>query len=161
MIRDLFQIEADMKRLRDERRAVKRKHFSPGHVRSRTFRPEGPGQRQPRERDNKHLAFIRRLPCAACLTTGGSDAAHLRAGDLNIGKRPTGKAEKPSDRWTAPLCRDCHTRQHSGAELAFWQALGIDPFDLCQALFAVSGDTTAAEAIILNHRPHQKAHDHA
>lgn len=158
MSRSLFQIEADMRRLRDERRAVKRKHFSPGHVRSRSFRPEGPGQRQPRERDNKHLAFIRRLPCVGCGTAGPCDAAHLRAGDLQIGKRPTGKAEKPSDRWTTPLCRDCHSRQHTGAELAFWQTLGIDPFDLCQALYAVSGDTTAAEQIIQNHR--QEAQDH-
>lgn len=148
MSRSRFQIEADMKRLRDERRAVKRKTFAPVHFRTRSFRPEGPGQRQPRERDNRHLAFIRRLPCAACGIAGPCDAAHLRAGDLNIGKRHTGKAEKPSDRWTTPLCRDCHTRQHSGAELTFWSALGIDPFELCQALFAISGDTTAGKQII-------------
>jgi len=160
MSRSLAQINADLARLRQEKRDIKRKHFAPGHVRSRSFRPEGPGQRQPRERDNKHLAFIRRLPCVGCGSPGPCDAAHLRAGDLNIGKRPTGKAEKPSDRWTTPLCRDCHARQHTGAELAFWQALGIDPFDLCQALYAVSGDTTAAEAIIRNHRP-QDTYDHA
>jgi hypothetical protein len=148
MSRSLFQIEADLARLRQEKRDLKRKTFAPGHVRSRSFRPEGPGQCQPRERDNRHLAFIRRLPCAACLTTHASDAAHLRAGDIAAGKRPTGKAEKPSDRWTMPLCRDCHTRQHSGAELAFWSALDIDPFDLCQALYAVSGDTTAGKQII-------------
>lgn len=155
MTRSMFQIDADIARLRQEKRALKRKHFAPGHVRSRSFRPEGPGQRQPRERDNRHLAFIRRLPCAACGIAGPCDAAHLRAGDLNIGKRHTGKAEKPSDRWTAPLCRDCHTRQHSGAELAFWSAIGIDPFDLCQALYAVSGDTTAGEQILRNHRPQE------
>ncbi|MBD3817893.1 MAG: hypothetical protein IE912_03125 [Brevundimonas diminuta] len=158
MSRSLFQINADLARLRQEKRDLKRKHYAPVHVRSRSFRPEGPGQRQPRERDNKHLAFIRRLPCVGCTSPGPCDAAHLRAGDLNIGKRPTGKAEKPSDRWTTPLCRDCHTRQHTGAELAFWQALGIDPFDLCQALYAISGDTTAAEQIIQNHR--QEAQDH-
>ena len=98
--------------------------------------------------DNRHLAFIRRLPCAACGIAGPCDAAHLRAGDITIGKRHTGKAEKPSDKWTLPMCRPCHARQHSGAELAFWSALGIEPFDLCQALYAVSGDTTAAEAIL-------------
>ncbi len=75
MSRSLFQIEADLKRLREERRTVKRKTFAPGHVRSRSFRPEGPGQRQPRERDNRHLAFIRRLPCAACGIAGPCDAA--------------------------------------------------------------------------------------
>lgn len=148
MSRSLFQINADLTRLREEKRALKRKLFAPGHVRSRSFRPEGPGQRQPRERDNRHLAFIRRLPCAACGIAGPCDAAHLRAGDITIGKRHTGKAEKPSDKWTLPMCRPCHARQHSGAELAFWHALGIEPFDLCQALYAVSGDTTAAEAIL-------------
>jgi|GEM_PF-988658 len=158
MTRSIAQINADLARLRQEKRDLKRKHYAPGHVRSRSFRPEGPGQRQPRERDNKHLAFIRRLPCVGCRTTAPCDAAHLRAGDLSIGKRPTGKAEKPSDRWTTPLCRTCHDRQHSGAELAFWQALGIDPFDLCQALYAVSGDTTAAEQIIRN--AHREAQDH-
>ena len=149
MSRSLFQINADLTRLREEKRALKRKHYAPGHIRSRSFRPEGPGQRQPRERDNRHLAFIRRLPCAACRIAGPCDAAHLRAGDITIGKRPTGKAEKPSDRWTTPLCRTCHERQHSGAELAFWSALGIEPFDLCQALYAVSGDEPAAVAILM------------
>lgn len=156
MSRPLWQINADLARIQQERKQARRKAFAPGHVRSRTFRPMGPGQRQPRQRDNKHLAFIRRLPCAACLTTGPCDAAHLRAGDLQIGKRPTGKGEKPSDCWTTPLCRDCHSRQHSGAELAFWAALGIDPFELCQALYSVSGDATAGEAIIKaanDHRP--------
>ena len=157
MSRSLFQINADIARLRQEKRDLKRKHYAPGHIRSRTFRPEGPGQRQPRERDNKHLAFIRRLPCASCGIAGPCDAAHLRAGDITIGKRHTGKAEKPSDRWTTPLCRDCHTKQHSGAELAFWHALGIDPFELCQALYAVSGDTTAAETTLrsAHHRKSQ------
>ena len=148
MTRSLSQINADLTRLRKEKRALKRKHYALGHIRSRSFRPEGPGQRQPRERDNRHLAFIRRLTCAACGIAGPCDAAHLRAGDITIGKRHTGKAEKPSDRWTTPLCRPCHERQHSGAELDFWSALGVDPFDLCQALYAVSGDTTAAEAIL-------------
>ncbi len=149
MSRSLFQINADLRRIQQERKAARVQRFAPGHVRSRSFRPEGPGQRQPRERDNKHLAFIRRLPCAACGIAGPCDAAHLRAGDITIGKRPTGKAEKPSDRWTTPLCRPCHERQHSGAELAFWSALGIEPFDLCQALYAVSGDEPAAVAVLM------------
>lgn len=155
MTRPLWQINADLKRIQQERKAARGQRFAPGHVRSRSFRPEGPGQRQPRERDNRHLAFIRRLSCAACGRGGPCDAAHLRAGDITIGKRHTGKAEKPSDRWTAPLCRDCHSIQHSGAELTFWSALGIDPFDLCQALYAVSGDTTAGEQILRNHRPQE------
>ena len=84
MSRSLFQINADLTRLREEKRALKRKHYTPGHIRSRSFRPEGPGQRQPRERDNRHLAFIRRLPCAACRIAGPCDAAHLRAGYITI-----------------------------------------------------------------------------
>lgn len=122
--------------------------IGPAFKRSRSFRPEGEGQRQPRERDNAHLAFIRRLPCAGCGIAGPCDAAHLRRADPMRGKRYTGKAEKPSDRWTTPLCRPCHERQHQGAEAAFWAALGIDPVDLCIRLFAATGDEAAATQII-------------
>lgn len=133
----LHEIDAQIAALKAQRKALKPRLFSPG-IRSRSFRPEGQGQRQPRERDNAHLAYVRRLPCAACGKPGPCDAAHLRSGSIQHGKRPTGMAEKPSDRWVTPLCRPCHTQQHSGNELAFWSALGIDPFALCIRLYADS-----------------------
>jgi hypothetical protein len=47
------------------------------------------------------------------------------------GKRPTGMAEKPDDRWALPLNRRCHMMQHAwGAELEWWVAHLIDPFKL-------------------------------
>lgn len=76
------------------------------------------------------------------------DAAHLRAGNLDYDKDPTGMAQKPSDCWGLPLCRDHHDEQHRGNELAFWERYGIDPFATAVALFKVSGDVAAGLAII-------------
>lgn len=131
-MRTISRIDADIARLKAEKRALKPVvSLAPGFKRSRSFRPEGEGQRQPRERDNAHLSYVRRLPCASCGIAGPCDAAHVRMPDLSRGKRYTGKGEKPSDRWTVPLCRPCHERQHSGSEAAFWDALGIDVIGLC------------------------------
>lgn len=112
--------------------------------------------RKPAEKRNRgrvvdaaHLGFIRRLPCAACQAPEPSDAAHLRMADHHRGKPATGMAVKPSDQWTTPLCRSCHTVQHSGSEARFWSELGIDAIDLCERLYAVSGDTEAALNIIM------------
>jgi hypothetical protein len=84
-------------------------------------------QRQPREKDSKHLDFIRSQPCCIC---GGIDteAAHIRAASLAHGKLHTGMAEKPSDKWTLPLCNGHHDEQHMMNEMAFWAKYGIDPF---------------------------------
>lgn len=99
--------------------------------------------------DAAHLGFIRRLPCVACQAPAPSDAAHLRMADHHRGKPATGMAVKPSDCWTTPLCRTHHTAQHAGSEARFWAELGIDAIDLCQRLYAVSGDTDAGLQIIM------------
>lgn len=90
-------------------------------------------QREPRERDNKHLDYIRSLPCCIC---GGIDteAAHIRTASPEFGKRQTGMAEKPSDKWTVPLCNKHHREQHSMEELSFWKCHGINPFVLAMTL---------------------------
>ncbi len=92
-------------------------------------------QREPRQRDNKHLDFIRSLPCCIC---GGinTEAAHIRTGSLSNGKPHTGMAEKPSDKWTVPLCNEHHRQQHSMNEMKFWAMHGIDPFMLAIRLKA-------------------------
>jgi len=94
-------------------------------------------QRQPREKDKKHLRYIASLPCCIC---GGIDvdAAHIRASPVHIdGKRQTGGGEKPSDCWTVPLCRAHHTEQHdAGDELKWWASKGVDPFMLALTLRA-------------------------
>lgn len=95
----------------------------------------------------KHLAFIRLLPC---VITGrmGVDPAHIRTGSATHKKKHTGKGEKPSDCWVVPLCREQHDRQHSMNEMAFWNEAGINPFELAEQLFRVSGDLDAGRKII-------------
>jgi hypothetical protein len=91
-------------------------------------------QREPRQKDNKHLAYIRSLPCCIC---GGIDteAAHIRVGSINHDKRESGMAEKPSDKWKVPLCNRHHREQHAtGDELKFWDFHGINPFLLAISL---------------------------
>lgn len=92
-------------------------------------------QRQPRERDDKHLRFIRSLPCCIC---GRYDveAAHIRTASLAHGKNHTGMGEKPSDKWTVPLCVGHHREQHTMNEMTFWKLHGIDPFMLALTLRA-------------------------
>lgn len=104
-------------------------------------------EREPRVRDPVYMGWIAKLPCAACMVRGtvtwGVHVAHLRAGNLEHDKRETGKGEKPSDRWTLPLCPPHHTgdvrrvefSQHEMGELDFWRRLGIDPFELCGHLY--------------------------
>jgi len=106
------------------------------------------GQRDPRERDPAFLGYVAKLPCLACMVSGkvkwGVHVAHLRAASPEHDKRYTGKGEKPSDRWTLPLCPPHHvgdlTRvpfsQHEMGELDFWARLGIaDPFQVCIDLY--------------------------
>lgn len=88
------------------------------------------GPRTPRIRDPKYLSWIRKQGCVCgCTSPPPSDAAHLRSGSLQWGKRPTGWAEKPSDYWALPLKHSCHMAQHDfGNELMWWQWKRIDPF---------------------------------
>lgn len=92
-------------------------------------------QRQPRERDEAHLNYIRSLSCCIC---GGIDteAAHIRTASLENGKLHTGMSEKPSDKWAVPLCNRHHREQHSMNEMEFWKKYGIDPFLLAIGLRA-------------------------
>jgi cytochrome c553 len=105
--------------------------------------------RRPRRHDEKHLKFIRQLPCVVCLNPIETQAAHVKMSDERLGKRWVGKAEKPDDRWTLPLCGRCHDRQHEGAEKAFWNGAQIDPLMLSLALYGVTGDHEAGEQIIM------------
>lgn len=110
------------------------------------------GQRQPRERDNTYLAWIRRLPCVCCGSTTRVEAAHIRAGYAVAGWEPTGMAQKPHDWRTAPLCADDHREgpgaQHRANERAWWSARGIDPPALCAALrTAYDNDHDGADVV--------------
>ena len=85
-------------------------------------------QRQPRERNAKHLEFIRSLPCCICGDDTTVEAAHIRTAALGYGKAHTGMAEKPGDAWALPLCNRHHREQHSMNEMMFWKKYQIDPF---------------------------------
>lgn len=126
----------------------------PRHPEAFTLSPSK--TKRPRQTDDGHLKWIRTLPCLIC-GKRGVHAAHIRMAALRYGKRETGKSEKPSDKWTLPLCAEHHTdgpeAQHRGSEAAFWQRYGIDPFIVAMALYQCSGDDEAGETIVQEHRP--------
>lgn len=104
--------------------------------------------KRPREKNEKHLDFIRSLPCVICGNEIETQAAHLRAGNGDFGKRGTGIGEKPSDKWTLPLCGIHHDEQHNGREIMFWRSHNIDPWTLACKLWMVSGDYEAGWQIL-------------
>lgn len=108
-------------------------------------------QRQPRKRDEAHLRFIRGLCCCVCLNNIATEAAHVKMAEPKAGKRGIGIGEKADDRWTVPLCSNCHRWQHEHTEQWFWQQGSfrwIDPVYLALALYSVTGDHEAGESII-------------
>jgi len=108
-------------------------------------------QKRPRVDDQAHLKWIKTLPC---IVTGayGVDPAHIRFADNRYRKPAVGGGEKPDDRWTVPLCRSEHDRQHSMNEQAYWASVGIDPVMVAMLLHAASGDDEEGEAIIRQFR---------
>jgi hypothetical protein len=107
-------------------------------------------QRNPRLIDEKFLVIVRTLPCCVCGRAPPSQAAHIRSGNPDYGKPPTGMQEKPSDRWAVPLCGPvmyrigppmigCHAEQHAGNELEFWRKAGKDPFMIADTLYKKFG----------------------
>ena len=117
-------------------------------------------QRQPRVRDREYLGWLAKGICVACYITKGVFerrviCAHLRMPSAEHGKRETGGAEKPSDRWCTPLCDDHHRDnspigQHRIGERKFWENLKVDPFALCLALSAAydRGEASAASIVV-------------
>ncbi|PZQ45019.1 MAG: hypothetical protein DI551_08720 [Micavibrio aeruginosavorus] len=91
-------------------------------------------------RDAKHLAFIRKLYCCSCGGTG-SQAAHIRIGTDG------GAGLKPSDRYTVPLCGDCHRRQHEIGERSFHVSLD-KVHKLADDLYAISGNVEKGNLLV-------------
>lgn len=70
-----------------------------------------------RTQDKDYLAYIRRQPCAVCMTDQGVQPHHLDTG---------GMGTKCSDYLTAPLCARCHRELHDTGQKAFQQAKGVN-----------------------------------
>ncbi len=105
-------------------------------------------QRQPRERDEKHLAFIRQQECCLPYCHREAEPAHLRMDNLSIGKELTGKGEKPDDKYTVPLCPyhhrigiDC---QHNSNEREWWERTGLNPWAIAASHWIASGGAARA-----------------
>ena len=100
-----------------------------------------------RDRDEGHLAYIRKLPCLAG-GKGPVEAAHIRMASAVHGKPVTGIGVKPDDRWCLPLSKAEHDKQHAQGEELYWAALKINPLQVALDLYSVSGDLKAGREII-------------
>lgn len=112
--------------------------------------PEPLRQRQPRVKDRAYLGWVAQLPCVPTLIMEGRQhlgvqVCHLKMPSIEHGKRHVGGQEKPSDIWVLPMRPYYHMdsmagggrmSQHQIGEPAFYDMLGINPFDLCLALRA-------------------------
>jgi hypothetical protein len=100
------------------------------------------------EHDEKHLAFIRQLPCIICGDDDTStEACHIRFADAALAKPESGSF-KPADYWTLPMCGKHHQLQHRGNERKFWADVGIDPLKYAMRLFTVSGNYQSGLAVL-------------
>lgn len=91
-------------------------------------------ERQPRQRDEDYLNYVRSLPCVICGDTVTVEAAHLRVGSISHNKSYGAMQMKSSDKWALPLCTRHHREQHAMNELEFWAKHGINPFELAISL---------------------------
>lgn len=76
----------------------------------KTKRTKGMG----RWKSQKHRDWVRGFHCANCDAEGPIEVAHVRIGS------GAGVGQKPDDYRTVPLCKPCHTSQHSMGERSFW-----------------------------------------
>jgi DNA recombination protein Rad52 len=85
-----------------------------------------------RYRNKDHLKRLSGLPCLAC-GRKPSHAHHLRFA------QGRGLGLKVSDEFTVPLCAIDHDALHrSGDERKWWEARGIDPLPVAEALWTAS-----------------------
>lgn len=113
-----------------------------------------PTFRRPRDKDKQHLLFVSTLPC---IHTGSEDVqvCHLRTPCLALGKRYTGKAEKPDDRFVLPMTPELHAKQHSMNEIRFWEAMSWtwqDVVQLALDIYENTGDEEACKSLIARAR---------
>lgn len=105
-------------------------------------------QRNPRQKDNGHLDYIRGLPCLLCNDNTSTECAHVRYADPTVGKPISGLGNKPDDAYTIPLCNRHHREQTNfGNERQWWAITGVDPVKVALALYACTGDQERGERV--------------
>lgn len=98
-------------------------------------------QRDPRIHCPAFLVFVRTQRCCipGCRTGAPVEAAHVRMGRPDIGKRSTGLSEKPHDFWAVPLCAEHHRTdkeaQHARGEAIWWAHHRLDPCAIARRLY--------------------------
>lgn len=104
--------------------------------------------KQPRQKNEAHLAYIRQLPCVVCGNNIETEAAHVRYQELRAGKQMPGLGRKPDDAWAVPLCSQHHRDQHTMDERKFWRVAGIDPLPVAAFLWIATGNHELGEQIV-------------
>lgn len=98
-------------------------------------------QRQPRDKNDAHLKYIRTLGCLLCGDDTTTESAHVAMIDRSVAKGMTSMAGKADDRFTVPMCGTHHWQQHdAGNERDWWMFSGLDPIKVALALYSVTGD---------------------
>lgn len=88
-----------------------------------------------RVRDAKHLAYVRRQPCAV----PGCRGRHVHAHHLTFGPDPKARGLKAADRHVIPVCWEHHAELHLvGKESGFWAFYNVDAVGLAARLWAES-----------------------
>ncbi len=76
--------------------------------------------------EKTYYDFLSQLPC---VVTGreGVQICHLSFSRPELGHFGRGRGTKVASRWCLPMTPECHERQHSGSEAAFWDEVGVSP----------------------------------
>ena len=124
--------------------------FPPGSLLKQSFAAKV-ARKSDGEKDGDYLAMVRQCPCLKC-GMEPSEAAHLRMASAAFGKA-SGMQKKPHDKWTLPLCSQCHRvardAQHNRNEQVFWDEIDINPLVVAQRLYHVRADLVAMRAVVL------------
>lgn len=149
MTRPLWEIQNDMTRLRVERKALLKARPFGGPSKSRTYKPEAKGQRDPRELDTAFVSWLHvDTDCIACMiegrpaNRGAIEAAHQKQAIAAKGWREGGLGPRIHDYRCVPLCAHHHRRApnscDTGGQRKFWDRLGLGDgiADFCAALYA-------------------------
>lgn len=94
-----------------------------------------PKRKAVKEKD--YLGFIATLPCIVTMKSG-VQVCHLSFSAPEYGHYGRAKGSKAHDRWTLPMAKEMHDKQHSMNERVFWdQHVRINPHVACLVLYGL------------------------